>query len=421
MEGKVQDLTEKFFTKQLPNGMVLLGQQMAQVSSAAMTILTPAGASYPADGSEGAAAVACEWCFRGAGDKDTRQLNDALDFLGSQHHELVQSEHIVLAAAQLDRNLPEVLAIYGDILRRPKFDTETFEPCRALALQDLASLEDEPARKCNVLLRENFYPQPFGRSACGNAESLRAMSPDDVRGYISERFTPAGTVLAVAGNIDWDSFCEMAEEHFGDWAGDAGPEREVRPALSGVTHIQKDSAQTHIALAHRSVTLSGEQYYAARTAEMVLSGGMASRLFTEVREKRGLVYHVSTRYHSLKDHAGMFTYAGTTPAKAQETFDVTVGELRRLAEGISQDEMARAKIQLKSALIMQAESTEARSSALTHDWYHLGHLRSLTELAEAIDKVTIDDVMAYLEQYPASDFTVLIIGPETVDTAAMCE
>jgi predicted Zn-dependent peptidase len=148
---------------------------------------------------------------------------------------------------------------------------------------------------------------------------------------------------------------------------------------------------------------------------------MSSRLFTEVREKRGLVYHVSTRYHSLKDHAAFFTYAGTTPEKAQETFDVTIGELRRLAEGIAPQEMEIARTQLKSALIMHGESTTSRANALVSDWYHLERLRTLKELSEAIDKVTVDDVLEYLSEYPAADFTLLVIGPEPVETGAMNE
>jgi len=409
-------LVEKFFTAELSNGMTLLGQQMGHVSSAAMAVLVPGGASYCPDGSEGAAAVGCEWCLRGAGQRDTRALNDALDSLGTRHDELVRGEHIAFTVAQLGRNLPEVLRIYADIILRPRLESETFEPCRDLVQQDLAALEDEPARKCNMLLREKFYPYPLGRCVYGDAESLRAMGLDAVRTHVSQTFRPGGSILAVAGDVDWGAFRRLAEECFGQWDGENSLTRQIRPPEGGVTHIPKDSSQTHIAIAHRSVTIGSEHYYPARVAEMVLSGGMASRLFTEVREKRGLVYHVSARYHSLKDHAGIFTYAGTTPENAQETFDVTLGELVKLSEGITSDELARAKTQLKSALIMQGESSEARSAALANDWYHLHRLRGLSELSEAIDKVTADDVMEYLASCPAEDFTVLIIGPDPVNT-----
>ena len=411
-------MPEQFFIHELPNGMTLVGQHMPNVSSAAMTLIVPAGASHDAPQAEGSAAVAAEWCLRGAGGRDTHQLHDALDALGARHSESAQSEHIHFTSAQLGRNLADVLAIYADIVRRPQLQESTFAPCRDLVSQDLASLEDEPAHKCNVLLREKFYPHPLGRCVYGREESLREMTPERVRRHVRALFTPVGAILAVAGNIAWEAFRNLAERHFGNWQARRPKPVKTRKAEGGSTHIKKDSAQVHIAMAHRSVPIGDGHYYPARMAECILSGGMSSRLFTEVREKRGLVYHVSTHYGSLKGLAGMFTYAGTRPEVAQETFDVTVRELRRLSEGIEPDELARARTQLKSSLIMQGQSTIARADALAGDWYHLGRLRSLAEMSEAIDNVTAEHVLAYLRGYPAGDFTTLVIGPEPINTGA---
>ena len=416
---KGRTLSEQFFTKQLPNGLTLLGQRMEQVSSASLALMVPAGSAYDPAGAEGAAAVAAEWCVRGAGPYDTRQLNDALDALGSQHDENVQSEHVSFSAAQLGRNLEKVLEILGEVILHPHLDERGFMPSKGLILQDLASLEDEPARKCNMLLRERFYPMPLGRCVYGKSETLAAMQCDDVRRHVRRTFTPHQSILAVAGNVDWNAFCDAAERVFGQWQSQTVPAIQPAAPTGGIEHVAKDSAQVHIAFACPSVTLSDGRYYAARVAVTVLSGGMSSRLFTEVREKRGLVYHVSTRYHSLKDHAGLFTYAASVPAKAHETLQVTVGELRRLGEGVEEDEMARARTQLKSALIMQGESTSARASSLASDWYHLGRLRSLRELSDAIDDVTVDDVLAYLRDCPPKDFTFLFIGPEAPDVSGI--
>lgn len=411
-------MSEKFFIKELPNGITLLGQHMQDVSSAAMTFLMPAGASHDPTDAAGTAAIATEWSTRGAGHRTTRQLHDDLDALGCQRNESTQSEHLQFSTAQLGRNLGDVLEIYADIIRRPKVEDETFEPCRQLTMQDLASLEDEPARKCSMMLRDRFYPSPLGRCIYGTKDTLASTTAAGVRDFISTRFSPAGTILAVAGNIDWDKFCDSAEHLFGDWAAvDASPV-STTPPTAGIIHIHKDSAQVHLCLAHKSVTADSEHYYAARTSETILSGGMSGRLFTEVREKRGLVYSVSSRYHSLKDYSGMFTYAGTTPEKAQETFDVTLEQLRHLADGITDDEMARAKTQLKSAMVMQGESTTARSNSLVGDWYHLHRLRSLDELSAAVDAVTVDNVMAYLHHCPADNPVVLYIGPEPINTTS---
>ena len=411
-------MTEEMFVHELPNGMTLVGQKMPNVSSAAMTVLVPGGASRDAGGCEGAAAIAADWCMRGAGNRDTRSLHDALDSLGCRHGEHAHSEHIGFSTAQLGRNLPEVLEIYADVIRRPGLQEATFEPCRDLVRQDLAALEDEPAHKCSVVMREKFYPYPLGRCIYGRAESLAAMTAENARTHVRDLFTPAGCILSAAGKIDWDALRKLAEARFGDWRAAAPEPVATLQAQGGSTHIRKQTSQVHIALAHKSAPLGDRRYYAARMAESILSGGMSSRLFTEVREKRGLVYHVSSQYHCLKGLAGMFTYAGTRPEAAQETFDVTVRELRRLAEGIGQDELARSRTQLKSALVMQSQSTVARAAALAADFYYLGRLRSLEEVSQAVDNVTADDVLAYLKDFPADGFTTLVIGPKPLDTTS---
>ncbi|MFW5840763.1 MAG: M16 family metallopeptidase, partial [Planctomycetota bacterium] len=327
-------MRERFYIETFENGLTLLAQPVRQVSSAAMTISVSAGAAADPPGAEGAAAVAGKWLLRGAGDMDTRRLHDALDNLGCRHSERVQSEFLTLTAASLGRHLPKLIGLYAQILQQPRLGDDTFEPCRQWTAQELESLEDEPSRKANMLLRQRFYPEPFGRCVYGSEKSLAALSAESVRKHIKGRIAPGSTIVAVAGNVEFEPLLEWVSQAFGPWQ--APKPEAVKPGRiqNGRTHIRKDSAQTHITLAHPAAGLDDPEYYRARIVQMVLSGGMASRLFTEVREKRGLVYHVSTRYHAIQHRAGMFTYAGCEPDKAQETFDVTVGELKRLAEGI---------------------------------------------------------------------------------------
>ena len=412
-------MAEEFYIDQLPNGLTLLGQRMSHVSSAALAVAMPAGSAYDPGPQAGAASIASQWFLKGAGGRDNRQLNDALDSLGSQHNEQVHCEHLMFSSAQLGSNTAQVLEVYADILRRPRLEDESFDSCRQLTRQDLASLEDEPARKANLLLREKFYPYPLGRNPYGTDQTLQQLTPDQLRRHLKRTVGPREAIFAVAGAFDWEQLRRQVLELFGDWQGEAPPPLPVTPLGSTTTHISKPSAQTHITMAHPTVTLSDELYYPARLAVAVLSGGMSSRLFTEVREKRGLVYHVSSRYHSLRDYAGIFTYAGTTPAKAQETFDVTFGEIRRLGEGIEDEEMDRARVQLKSALVMQGESTGARAVALSNDWHHLRRLRGLEEISAAIDAVTTDRVLDLLRRHPPRNMSVLVIGPDPINTAAL--
>jgi len=163
-----------------------------------------------------------------------------------------------------------------------------------------------------------------------------------------------------------------------------------------------------------TIKVDDENYYNARIAISVLSGGMSARLFTEVREKRGLCYAVGARYHSLKEEAGVMCYAGTTAQNAQKTLDVIIAEFNRLKEGISKKEIERAKAGLKSALIMQSESSSSRAVSIGGDYYMLGRVRSLDEIKSKIEQTTVDSVLEFLRNNVFEDFTVVTIGPQQV-------
>ena len=164
-----------------------------------------------------------------------------------------------------------------------------------------------------------------------------------------------------------------------------------------------------------TVCLNSKDYYNARLAISVLSGGMSARLFTEVREKRGLCYAIGARYNCLKDAAGIMCYAGTTPDKAQQTVDVVMQEFNRLSEGISEEELQIAKAGLKSALILQSESSSSRASGIANDYYMLGRVRSLDEIKEKIEQTTVDSVLGFLRENKFEKFTVVTIGPTKID------
>jgi predicted Zn-dependent peptidase len=159
------------------------------------------------------------------------------------------------------------------------------------------------------------------------------------------------------------------------------------------------------------VPVTDPDYYNARAAAAVLSGGMSSRLFTEVREKRGLCYSVYAFHETFKTQGSMLAYAGTRAERAQETLDVTLAELTRLKDGIEDDEIDRVKAGLKSSLILQEESTGARAGAIATDWYYLSRVRSFDEIQAVIDGLTPAKILAYLERCPVRDVTLVTLGP----------
>jgi predicted Zn-dependent peptidase len=218
----------------------------------------------------------------------------------------------------------------------------------------------------------------------------------------------------VAGKYDFNAVCRQLEKLFETNIQKPLESVTIDDAAGKYTHLPSDGAQVHIGLMTSTVVATHEDYYNARVAVSVLSGGMSSRLFTEVREKRGLCYAVGARYHCLKEAAGIGCYAGTTPEKAQETLDVIIGEFNRLKEGITKEEMHRAKVGLESSLILQSESSSSRAGAIGGDHYMLGRVRSLDEIKNNIEQTTVDSVLGFLHRNTFDDFTVVTIGPKKV-------
>lgn len=407
-------MAETFDKHILKNGMVILGERMEAVESVAFGFMLPAGAALLPEGCCGAGSVIVDWIFRGVGDKNSRQLSDALDGLGLHRASSVSSSHITVGAALEASNLAQGLNLYADIILGPSLTEDQFELARQLAIDGVRALDDDPRQKVMLKLREQFYPSPLGRSAIGNIDELKALTAQISREIIKSNFNLSQTIFAVAGKYDFDRICRQMEDLF-----ETDPKEPLKPVIPGYragkyTHINTDSAQVHIGLMTETVKPDDEDYYNARVAVSVLSGGMSARLFTEVREKRGLCYAIGARYHGLKDAAGIMCYAGTTPEKAQETLDVTIQQFGRLSEGISEEEIERAKIGLKSSLILQSESSSSRAGAIGGDYYMLGKIRSLDEIKNKIEATSVNSVLEFLRNNKFKDFTVVTIGPKQV-------
>jgi predicted Zn-dependent peptidase len=311
------------------------------------------------------------------------------------------------------------LELYADILRRPALPADEFEQEQELACQRLARLEDSPAEKLFVELRRTYFPGPHGRTALGTREGLAALTCDALRRDHRRRYGPRGAILAVAGAFHWDELRLGVEQLFGDWDGSPpGPPLPDTTGRAAYRHIPQETSQEQIGVAYPSTALGEAGYYEARLTVEVLSGGMAARLFTEVREKRGLVYAVRAVPQMIKGAGYVLAYAGTTPDRCSETVEVLVGELRRVADGVTDDELARARTGLLSALIMQGESTRSRAGALARDQYLLGRVRTLGEIRQSVEAVTTESIHLYLRDHPPADFTIVTLGPRELDLKA---
>lgn len=408
-------MTEPILSHQYDNGLVLVAEPMMSLESAAFTFLVPGGCSLDPTNLLGLSSLTCEMALRGSGSRDSRQFIQDLENLGVERGESVSNSHTSFSGATLAKNLYPALEIFADLLRRPHFPEDQLEASRLVALQELRAIEDEPGQKVMIELRRRQYPDPWGRSSHGEIASLEAIRLEQIREYFAAHYHPNGTILGVGGHFDWPRLRDLVGELFGDWKKRENAAPVTGPAPGKREHLTHESNQTQIGIAYDSLPYRHPDYFQAWGAVGVLSGGMSSRLFTEVREKRGLCYTVYATTHTLRDRGSVLCYAGTSAERAQETLDVTLSELVNLAKGIRADELSRLKARIKSGLIMQQESSSSRSGSIARDWYHLGRVRSLEEVGRLIDELSCDSINNYLAAHPPGDFTIVTLGPQPLE------
>jgi len=236
----------------------------------------------------------------------------------------------------------------------------------------------------------------------------------DLQDFWKERYQPNNVLFSIAGKFDWEHVVERMQSLFGSWEGQASasPEQVPHPTAS-VSLEHQEGKQEHLGMMFPFPNYMDPDYYAGMIISEVLGGNMASRLFVEVREKRGLVYGVSASLGGNKVIGAMRVYAGTTPEQGHECLEVIVNELRKLEqEGITVDELERAKVQLKSETIMRSEGSAARMGAIARSWWYERRIKTVQEIKESIDSVTQEQVLNVLHRFsPLNPLTIAAIGP----------
>ncbi|MBC8354234.1 MAG: insulinase family protein [Planctomycetes bacterium] len=395
--------------------MTLLAEPMDWLESAAFSLLIPSGADRDPKHLLGLSNFVCEMAQRGCGSRSSRQFIEDLELLGVDSSGSVSNAFTSYGGSMPAEKLADALTIYADVARQPHMSGEQFEDAQQVCIQEVRSHEDDLAHKAMTELRRQRYPNPYSRVSYGNLETIQQIKIDDVREHFRVFHQPQGAILSVAGKIDWPSLCAHVEQLFDDWTGSNQPIDETQAPAEPYSHIAHDSSQTHLAVSYDSVPYSADDYFQSHGAVGVLSGGMSSRLFTEVREKRGLCYAVYASCETVRTRGAVVSYAGTTTERAQETLNVLVDELLRLRKGVREEELQRLKARIKSQLIMAQESSSARSSQIAWDWYHLNRVRGLDELSSIIDALTCVTINKYLDDNPPRDFRVVTLGAKQLE------
>jgi predicted Zn-dependent peptidase len=411
-------VTQKIHSHQLPSGLTLVAEEMPWLESAAFALLVPAGCVYEPADKLGLASLTCEMAQRGAGKRDSRQFLADLENLGADTSASVSIAHTSVGGAMPAESLPEVLSIFADLVQRPHLPPDQLEDARLGCLQEVKAIEDDLAQKTMQQLRLAHYPEPWGRNSQGTEATLMGLTIADVHQHFQKLYSPRDAILSVAGKIEWSRLKSDVERLFGDWTAPAFPLPQASSAARTYRHLTTDSSQTHIGIALDAVPYSHPDYFQIRGAVGVLSDGMSSRLFTEVREKRGLVYTVQAMCHSLRERGAILAYAGTTAERAQETLDVMLAELRGLYDGVTNDEIDRLKGRIKRALIIQQESSPSRAGSIALDWYYLARVRTMAELSQIIDDLSSNTINAYLAANRPRQFTITTVGRDKLQVPA---
>jgi predicted Zn-dependent peptidase len=409
------NLPPNYFYHRLSNGIEMVGQYMPSLSSITFGFQLDAAVVNEPDERQGLAHLFEYMLFQGTKQKDARALNEAFESLGARKGASTGLETSQVWAQIVNTKFDATLQLINEILLTSTFPSEDLEQMRSIVLQEIRRRDDEPMSRIFELVRANFYRgTALSRPILGSSESVSKLQRQDLVDFWKARYQPDNTLFAIAGKFDWDHVVEQMQTLFGNWTGHAESTLEQRPApTTNIALEHQEGKQEHLALMSPFPNYLDPDYYAAQVVSEVLGGNMASRLFVEVREKRGLVYSISAGLASNRNIGAMRIYAGTTPEQARECLKVIVDELHKLEQaGITADELERAKVQLKSENVMRSEGSGARMGAISRSWWYERKIRTIQEVKDAIDAVTQEQVLNVLHRFsPLNPLTVVAIGP----------
>ncbi|MCH2142701.1 MAG: insulinase family protein [Phycisphaerales bacterium] len=404
-------------------GATLIVETNPSVRSTSLAWYLPTGTMHdePMSSSDdaGACAILCGAMLeRGAGGRDSRTLNDELDRIGVIRDISVRASLTRITASVRADQLNNALALLSDLVCRPLLPQSSLEPIRSLCLQAIDGLSDDPSTLASLSLTRRAVPAPLNRSSYGSAERLQTATHEEIVAAWRERFRPEGSIIAIAGAVDADNVEIELNRLLDDWEGATPPMPMLVDPLGGRAHLEQETAQVHLEMGLEGPRVNSDEELPFHAAIRALGGGTSSRLFTNVRERKGLCYDVHAGFAATK-HFGLCSIgAGTTPDRAEQTVTCIQEELERMgAEGLQPEEFERIRCGLKTHLMMHGESTAARASGLAMDLHNRGYVRTLADLANLIEQLSfgeVDDVArAYMTPAWIADAVCVSVGPAT--------
>lgn len=396
----------------LDNGFRIASDRMESVETVSLGVWVGIGTRHEEETENGVSHLLEHMAFKGTKRRTARDIAVEIENVGGVLNAYTGREQTAYYAKVLAHDLPLAIDIIADILQHSTYDVTELERERGVILQEIGQAEDTPDDIVFDYFQEAAFPnQSMGRPVLGRAEIIEALRADEIAAYQNSRYRPSNMVLAAAGNLEHGRLVDLAVKVFDHLPrGNSGAPEPAR-YQGGESRFERDLEQAHILLGFEGIGIHDSDYYASAVLSQLFGGGMSSRLFQEVREKRGLVYGIHS-FASAWNDSGLFgIYAGTGEKEAADLLPIVCDELLKLPHEISEEELRRAAAQLKAGILMSREKTSARCEHLAAQI--LIHDRVLTpaEIVAKVDAVDIADLAKVARRLIASRPTLTTMGP----------
>ena len=397
----------------LSNGLLVVTDPMSQLESAAVGVWVNCGARNESRAQMGVSHMLEHMAFKGTRRRTARAIAEEIEAVGGFLNAYTSREQTAFHARTLKSDVPLALDILSDILSEPTFAQNELERERQVVLQEIGQAKDTPDDIIFDYLQMVAYPdQPMGWPILGEEDTVSAFGRHDLFGYMSANYRAGGMLLVASGAVEHEAMVQLAEEKFGRYAAGQPKEPETARYVGGEMHVNGELEQAHIAYAFPGVSNLDDDFYTAQVYVTALGGGMSSRLFQEAREKRGLCYSIYAFAHSSKDDGIVGVYTGTGENEAAEIGAVVAGEMAALAETATEDEVARAKAQLKSSFLMGLERPSSRAEMIAGHIFSYDRVLTVEEMIEKLEIVDSAAVRRFGNKVMASTHPSLAtVGP----------
>ncbi len=405
-------MTDPINITRLPSGLLVVTERMDRVETVSLGAYVASGTRNESAEENGVSHFLEHMAFKGTARRSAAAIAEEIENVGGHINAYTAREQTAYYVKLLKEDLALGADIIGDILTHSSFEPSEIERERGVILQEIGQANDTPDDIIFDYFQETAFPgQPMGRPTLGTDALVRGMSRESLTGYMRQHYTTGNVVVTAAGNLQHDRVVDLVGTHFADLETHAAEAVQPGAYKGGEFRRERELDQVHVVLGFPSVGYGDPDYYPVLLLSTLLGGGMSSRLFQEVREKRGLVYSVYAFNAPFLDGGLFGIYAGTGETEAKELLPVTIEELRKVQRQIGQAELDRARAQVKSSLLMSLESTGSRCEQLARQYQVFGRLIPVAETVARLNAVGIDDVRRSAARLFHGTPTLASIGP----------